>query len=150
MLFRSYKIRRKKQERYIDNDRHLTQVLVEMGIEDVRLLNLDGTPLLEDGAMAELLKILEEIEHVTRAMARKGIDFDTYMRRFDAATNRLPLYRVRVLPPGGAPTEAEVYLAFTDEEMRQIREEAESRMGPLDPAQFTWDELRLADRKSVV
>ena len=139
-----YKIRRKKQERYIDNDRHLTQVLVEMGIEDVRLLNLDGTPLLEDGAMAELLKILEEIEHVTRAMARKGIDFDTYMRRFDAATNRLPLYRVRVLPPGGDPTEAEVYLAFTDEEMRQIREEAESRMGPLDPAQFTWDELRSA------
>ena len=139
-----YKIRRKKQERYIDNDRHLTQVLVEMGIEDVRLLNLDGTPLLEDGAMAELLKILEEIEYVTRAMARKGIDFDTYMRRFDAATNRLPLYRVRVLPPGGDPTEAEVYLAFTDEEMRQIREEAESRMGPLDPAQFTWDELRSA------
>ena len=139
-----YKIRRKKQERYIDNDRHLTQVLVEMGIEDVRLLNLDGTPLLEDGVMAEVLKILEEIEHVTQAMARKGIDFDTYMQRFDAVNNRLPLYRVRVLPPGADPTEAEVHLAFTDEEMRHIREEAESRMGPLDPAQFTWDELRLA------
>jgi len=139
-----YKIRRKKQERYIDNDRHLTQVLIEMGVEDVRLLKPDGTVLLENGEMAEVLKILEEVEYVAGAMARKGIDFDTYMRRYDAVNNRLPLYRVRVLPPGADPVDAEVHLAFTDEEMRRIREEAESRMGPLDPAQFTWDELHLA------
>jgi DNA gyrase subunit B len=139
-----YKIRRKKQERYIDNDRHLTQVLIEMGVEDVRLLKPDGTVLLENGEMAEVLKILEEVEYVTGAMARKGIEFDTYMRRYDAVNNRLPLYRVRVLPPGADPADAEVHLAFTDEEMRRIREEAESRMGPLDPAQFTWDELHLA------
>ena len=31
-----YKIKRKKQERYIDNDRHLSRVLIEMGLEDVR------------------------------------------------------------------------------------------------------------------
>ena len=139
-----YKIKRKKQERYIDNDRHLTQVLVEMGIEDVRLLRLDGTPRLENGEMAEVLRILEEVEHVAGAMARKGIEFDAYMRRYDAANRRLPLYRVRVLPPGADGTEAEVHLAFTDEEMRRIREEAETRMGPLDPARFTWDELHLA------
>ncbi|NLG33767.1 MAG: DNA gyrase subunit B, partial [Lentisphaerae bacterium] len=139
-----YKIKRKKQERYIDNDRHLTQVLIEMGVEDVRLLKPDGTPRLENGEMAEVLKILEEVEHVAGAMARKGIDFDTYMRRYDAENHRLPLYRVRVLPPGADPANAETHLAFTDEEMRRIREEAESRMGPLDPSQFTWDELHLS------
>ena len=138
-----YKIKRKKQERYIDNDRHLTQVLVEMGIEDVRLLNLDGTPALEDGRMAEVLKILEEVEHVAESMARKSIDFDDYVKRYDAANNRLPLYRVRVVPPGD-PEKKEIHLAFTDEEMRRIREEAEGRMGPLDPSQFKWDELHLA------
>ena len=35
-------------------------------------------------------------------------------------------------------------MAFTDEEMRKIREDAERRMGPLDPAQFKWDELHQA------
>ncbi len=139
-----YKIKRKKQERYIDNDRHLTQVLIEMGIEDVRMLNLDGTPALENGKMAEVLRILEEVEHVAEAMARKHVDFDDYVKRYDAANNRLPLYRVRVLPPGGDLEQQEIHLAFSDEEMRRIREEAESRMGPLDPSRFKWDELHLA------
>ena len=139
-----YKIKRKKQERYIDNDRHLTQVLIELGIEDVRLLNLDGTPALEDGKMAEVLRILEEVEHIAEAMARKSIDFDEYVRRYDAASNRLPIYRVRVVPPGGTSENQEIHLAFSDEEMRRIREEAESRMGPLDPSQFKWDELHQA------
>ena len=139
-----YKIKRKKQERYIDNDRHLTQVLIELGIEDVRMLNLDGTPALEDGKMAEVLKILEEIEHVAEAMARKSVDFDEYVKRYDAANNRLPLYRVRVIPPGGDVENQEIHLAFTDEEMRKIREDAEARMGPLDPSQFKWDELHQA------
>lgn len=139
-----YKIKRKKQERYIDNDRHLTQVLIELGIEDVRMLNLDGAPALEDGKMAEVLKILEEIEHVAEALARKSVDFDEYVKRYDAANNRLPLYRVRVVPPGGDVDNQEIHLAFTDEEMRRIREDAEARMGPLDPAQFKWDELHLA------
>jgi DNA gyrase subunit B len=96
-----YKIKRKKQERYIDNDRHLTRVLIELGIEDVRMLNLDGSPALEDGRMAEVLKILEEIEHVAEALARKSVDFEEYVKRYDAVQNRLPLYRVRVIPPGG-------------------------------------------------
>ncbi len=139
-----YKIKRKKQERYIDNDRHLSRVLIELGVEDVRLLNLDGSPALEDGKMAEVLRILEEIEHVAEAMARKSIDFDDYVRRYDAANNRLPLYRVRVIPPGGDVEQQEIHLAFSDEEMRRIREEAEARMGPLDPAQFKWDELHQA------
>ena len=139
-----YKIKRKKQERYIDNDRHLSRVLIELGIEDVRMLNLDGTPALEDGKMAEVLKILEEIEHVAEAMARKSVDFDEYVKRYDAANNRLPLYRVRVIPPGGDVENQEIHLAFTDEEMRKIREDAEARMGPLDPSQFKWDELHQA------
>ena len=139
-----YKIKRKKQERYIDNDRHLTQVLIELGIEDVSLLNLDGSPALEDGKMAEVLRILEEVEHIAEAMARKSIDFDEYVRRYDAASNRLPIYRVRVVPPGETPENQEIHLAFSDEEMRRIREEAESRMGPLDPSQFKWDELHQA------
>ncbi|HOU21449.1 MAG TPA: toprim domain-containing protein, partial [Kiritimatiellia bacterium] len=139
-----YKIKRKKQERYIDNDRHLSRVLIELGIEDVCMLNLDGTPALEDGKMAEVLKILEEVEHIAEAMARKSVDFDEYVKRYDAANNRLPLYRVRVIPPGGDVENQEIHLAFTDEEMRKIREDAEARMGPLDPSQFKWDELHLA------
>ncbi len=68
--------------------------------------------------MAEVLRILEEIEHVAEAMARKSVDFGEYVKRYDAANNRLPLYRVRVIPPGGDVENQEIHLAFTDEEMR--------------------------------
>ncbi len=139
-----YKIKRKKQERYIDNDRHLSRVLIEMGLEDVRLLNRDGTPAIEPDKMADVLKILEEIEYVTELLARKNVDFDDYIKRYDAENNRLPLYRVRVIPPGGDIENQEIHLAFSDEEMRLIREGAEQRMGPLDPSQFKWDELHQA------
>ena len=139
-----YKIKRKKQERYIDNDRHLSRVLIELGIEDVRMLDLAGGTVLDDGKMAEVLKILEEIEHLAGSLARKSVDFDEYVKRYDSAQNRLPLYRVRVIPPGGDIENQEIHLAFSDEEMRKIREDAEQRMGPLDPAQFKWDELHQA------
>ena len=119
-------------------------MLIELGIEDVRLLGLDGTPRLEDGQMAEVLKVLEEVEHIAEALARKSVDFDEYVKRYDAAANRLPLYRVRVVPPGGDVENQEIHLAFSDEEMRKIREDAETRMGALDPSQFKWDELHLA------
>ena len=139
-----YKIKRKKQERYIDNDRHLSRVLIELGIEDVRMLGPDGAVVLDDGKMAEALKILEEIEHLAGSLARKSVDFDEYVKRYDPEQNRLPLYRVRVIPPGGDIENQEIHLAFSDEEMRKIREDAEQRMGPLDPAQFKWDELHQA------
>ncbi|MDR0993236.1 MAG: DNA gyrase subunit B, partial [Verrucomicrobiota bacterium] len=139
-----YKIKRKKQERYIDNDRHLSQVLIELGMEEVKLLDLNGAVLLEGVRLGEVLKVLEEVEHIAEAVARKNIDFNDYVRRYDAENNRLPLYRVRILPPGGKVEDQEIHLAFTDEEMRRIREEAESRMGVLDPSQFKWDELHIA------
>jgi len=139
-----YKIKRKKKECYIDNDRHLSQVLIEFGIADVQLLKRDGTPALEAAQMPEVLKTLEEIEHVADAMKRRSIDFDDYMGRYDEEQNRLPLYRVRVIPPGKKLEDQEIHLAFNDEELRHVREEAESRMGPLEPEQFTWDELHQA------
>lgn len=139
-----YKITRKKKSRYIESDRHLSQVLIELGIEDVAMLNLDGSVALPNEKLPELLKILEEVEHISDAMARKSIDFADYISRYDAVNNRLPLYRVRILPPDAKVDEQEIQLAFTDEEMRHIREEAEARMGALDPERFKWDELHLA------
>lgn len=139
-----YRIWRKKQVRYIDNDRHLSQVLLEMGMEDVTLLDMQGAVVAEGETFAKLLKILEEVEHISEAMARKRIDFDDYVKHYDPERKCLPLYRVCIRPTGAEPSQYEYHLAFNDEELRRLREEAEQRLGALESNQFTWDELHLA------
>ena len=146
-----YKITRKKKSLYIENDAHLSRTLIEMGIEDVRLLR-PGTDeeALPHDKLGALLEILEEVERAADSLQRKGIPFADYMARHDAAAGRLPLFRVRILPPGGKIEDQEIRTAMDEDELRRIREETAARFKAIDPAaeldanNFKWGDLHVA------
>jgi DNA gyrase subunit B len=122
-----------------------------MGIEDVRLLR-PGTDeeALPHDKLGALLEILEEVERAADSLQRKGIPFADYMARHDAAAGRLPLFRVRILPPGGKIEDQEIRTAMDEEELRRIREETAARFKAVDPAaeldanNFKWGDLHVA------
>ena len=140
-----YRITRKKKIRYIDNDRHLSEVLVEMGIEDVEFLLPDAaTPALPpESSLADLLRILQDVETIRDVMGRRGIDFPSYVKCYDPEHHRLPLYRIRIYDAPGSDA-CETFFAYTEEDIRKTREAAEARLGPLDDTRIRIDELRLA------
>jgi DNA gyrase subunit B len=120
-----YKIKRKNREEYVDNDADMTRILLQLGVEDLKLTDAKGKEILSEKPFAEFLVLLSDIELHRDRIARKGIDFAEYLRHRDPKTGALPQYRVTIFA-GGEP---EHHFVLTEAELRKLREEAEKRSG---------------------
>lgn len=86
-----YKVKRKKREEYVENDRQLTEILLELGAEETRVLDKKGKPLLEGKQLLRLLRLVAHYEEIKRRMGRKGIDPAEYLKLQDDK-GRFPQY----------------------------------------------------------
>ncbi|MDD5556134.1 MAG: DNA topoisomerase (ATP-hydrolyzing) subunit B [bacterium] len=116
-----YKIRRKKTERYVESDREMNTILLDLGCEEARLARLEDRKEFDGARLRKVLDLLVELEHLAGSLKRRGIRFEEYLKGRDRGGNRLPAYRVKV--DGG-----ERYL-FTDEELARLTAEEERRRG---------------------
>jgi DNA gyrase subunit B len=119
-----YKVSRKKREEYVESDHQLTSILLDLGCEDVKLVDLNGRELLADKALREMLDLLADIEANLDRVRRRGVDIAEFLaqRKPDGS---LPHYRVTVNTGG----DVEQHWLFTDAELRKLNEEAEKRSG---------------------
>ena len=120
-----YKVKRKNREEYIENDAHMTRILLELGVEELKLADAKGKEVLSGKPLSDLLDLLFEIETNLDRIRRRGVDVAEYLQHRDPKTGQLPQYRV-TLTVGGEP---EHRFAFTEPELRAVREEAEKRSG---------------------
>jgi DNA gyrase subunit B len=119
-----YKITRKKREEYVENDHQLTSILLDLGCEDLQLVDHNGRVLLADKSLREMLDMLADIEANLDRVRRKGVDIAEFLaqRKPDGS---LPHYRVTVNIAG----DVEQHWLFTDTELRKLTEEAERLSG---------------------
>ncbi len=120
-----YKIKRKKREQYLDSDKELTKILLELGTEDLNLVDEKGKALCTDKQLQEILDCLTEIEEVGRLLERKGIEFNEYLAHRDKEKGLFPQYRVLVKHKGGT----EYKYVATEADLRKYREEMERQLG---------------------
>ena len=116
-----YKVKRKKTERYVESDREMNAILLDLGCEDARLVPLDGGKELDSAKLRGILDLLVEIEYLAGILRRKGIKFEEYMAARDRKGNRLPVYKVKI-------NGDERYL-FSDEELAKLTAEEEKKRG---------------------
>jgi DNA gyrase subunit B len=116
-----YKVKRKKTERYVESDREMNAILLDLGCEDARLVRLDEVKELDSAKLRGILDLLVEIEYLAGILRRKGIKFEEYMAARDRKGNRLPVYKVKI-------NGDERYL-FSDEELAKLTAEEEKRRG---------------------
>ncbi len=119
-----YKVTRRKREEYVESDQHMTSILLDLGCEELKLVDLKGRELLADKALREMLDLLADIEANLDRVRRKGVDIAEFLaqRKPDGS---LPHYRVTVNAGG----DIEQHWLFTDTELRALNEEAEKRSG---------------------
>jgi DNA gyrase subunit B len=120
-----YKITRKKREEYVENDAVMTKILLQLGVEDVKLVDLKGREVLAGKALGEFLELASELETNLDRVARKGMDVAEYLAHRDPKTGQLPQYRVTILS-GGEP---EHHFVYSEPDLRRLREEAEKKAG---------------------
>jgi DNA gyrase subunit B len=120
-----YRIKRKNREEYIENDAEMTRILLQLGAEDLKLMDGKGRERLAGKAFVDVLDLLTDLETQRDRIQRKGIDFAEFLKHRDPKSGHLPLYHVTVRSGG----ETEHVFALTEAELRTVREEAEKRAG---------------------
>jgi len=71
-------------------------MLIKFGSDDVQLRNLSDKKIIADGALVEILEMLDSLDKFTRAIARHGGDFGDYLAMRNARTHELPRHLVKV------------------------------------------------------
>ncbi len=140
-----FKIKRKNREEYVDNNEKLTQILLSLGLDDVKFVGEDGEPRFDAKQAADLLDLITQVEHIADRLARRSVSLDDLIRARNEQ-GQLPLYRVTVKNGG-----EEILWAYNEADLRRLREEAETRLGhtvDVDSegtgdhmSAFTWKEI---------
>jgi DNA gyrase subunit B len=91
-----YQITRKKRVEYVEDDAALNRILIQLGVEEVRLRNrADGREFTQK-QLAEILDLLVTLDKYARALRRHGGDFADYLEHRDPQTHALPRHLVKV------------------------------------------------------
>ena len=91
-----YFIKRKKREEYVDDDVKLNKILIQLGVEEVRLKNMKDNKEIPAKQVEEILSLLETLDKYNKAIIRHGGNFEEYLNHRDSKTDELPKHLVRV------------------------------------------------------
>ena len=88
-----YRVRQKKQTRYVQTEEEMMRELVQLGLQDTTLACQDGT-LFEGLNFRKLTEILAKLEPDLLTLERRGLAFDFMVARHLTPDGYLPRYRV--------------------------------------------------------
>jgi DNA gyrase subunit B len=90
-----YKIKRKRRERYVQDDGEMNRILVELGLEDVSLTRLEDGHIFSDEQLTSLVEIIEKIETLGKNLRAHGCDLARYLDRRHGDCE-LPKYMAKI------------------------------------------------------
>jgi DNA gyrase subunit B len=111
-----YLISRRRREEYVDDDIQLNRILIQLGVEDVRLKNLSDGSILSQSQLAEILDLLENLDKYATALRRHGGDFTQYLQHRDGPEGELPRHLVRLR----TGNEEVIHYFITEEQLGQF------------------------------
>jgi DNA gyrase subunit B len=91
-----YKIKRKKKERYIENDGELNKILLELGSEDVSLIRASDGYLFDQEHLNKIVDTFSRLEMLGQSLVRHNCSLPAYLDQHDRESKKLPKYIARV------------------------------------------------------
>ncbi|MDR3273918.1 MAG: DNA gyrase subunit B, partial [Puniceicoccales bacterium] len=91
-----YKIKRKKKERYIENDGELNKILLELGSEDVSLIRAGDGHLFDREHLSKIVDAFSRLEMLGQSLIRHNCSLPKYLDRHEWESKKLPKYIARV------------------------------------------------------
>ena len=107
-----YKIKRGQREEYIQTEEQMNALLLELGSEDLKFMNLKNKDTYTDKQFQEILALLVEMDHYNRIVCKKGVNFTEYLGFRHQKTKKLPIYKVKV--------EGNTHFLFNDHELSKV------------------------------
>ncbi|MEW6556833.1 MAG: DNA topoisomerase (ATP-hydrolyzing) subunit B [Elusimicrobiota bacterium] len=111
-----YKVRKNKKEFYVETDDKLESMLLEEGIENIKIFELEkDKPSIQydQKKLSAILKNLIEFETLVKKLAKKGVSWDGYLSF--KKKGKFPLYKIE--------TDTEPEYIYTEKEWKNFKAE---------------------------
>ena len=112
-----YKLKRGKREEYIDTDKEMNELILEMGLEGLQVKGVRNKQQYSAAQLKEIVQAATELRKTTEIMTRRGVDFDKYVENIDQKTKKMPVYMVKV--------DGESHFAYSDKEVAEFTKKDE-------------------------
>ncbi|RJP60942.1 MAG: DNA topoisomerase (ATP-hydrolyzing) subunit B [Candidatus Auribacter fodinae] len=116
-----YKIKRKRKERYIQNDKEMDAFLLELGTEDTEVTVRESGLSFKEEKLVDVVELLGRLENYINMIRRKGIDFSDFIRHYNSELDLLPVYQVKV-------NDDKIFV-YSDSELKEVLEKVEETSG---------------------
>ena len=114
-----FKVVRRKQERYVDNEEQLDRYLIDIGCENIVINDAEGNKL-DPAAIKRLVDLFTRFNHASAGLRRIGVDPMEYFE-FAAKTGRCPVAQITIREADGESSCR--FCGSGDEEYQQLAEE---------------------------
>ncbi len=112
-----YKVKRGKREEYIETEEELTDLILDLGIEGVKLTKCKNKTTFNSTQFKDIMGSLTELEHLIKVMHRRGIAFEDYIKEYNAKKQELPMYMMKV--------DGKIRFIADDKELAEITKDVE-------------------------
>ncbi|MFC1699171.1 DNA topoisomerase (ATP-hydrolyzing) subunit B [Candidatus Omnitrophota bacterium] len=116
-----YRIKRGKREEYIETEERMNELLLELGTDGLSLKSTKQKKVFTEKQIKKLVELLMELEDLSWAIERKGVDLSKYLSFRQPKTKKLPIYRVKV--------DGENQFLYSDQELAKLTAKEEKRRG---------------------
>ncbi|MCX5714635.1 MAG: DNA topoisomerase (ATP-hydrolyzing) subunit B [Candidatus Omnitrophica bacterium] len=107
-----FKIKRGQREEYIQTEKQMDELVLELGREGHKLLRLKDKQTYTDNQFKDLLQLLVELEKIGKNLDKKGVNFTKYLSFRHPKSKKMPIYRVKV--------EGKEHFLYSDKELASL------------------------------
>ncbi len=112
-----YKLKRGKREEYIESEEEMNSLILEMGMEGLKLERIKGKQKYTNAQFMELMNFAVDLEKIVMIMHKRGIPFEEYILKYNKKTKKMPLYMIKV--------DGNTHFPYSDDELAKLTEEDE-------------------------
>ena len=91
-----YKIKRRKTEQYIQDDAEMSQILINLGCDDVKLFRKADGRSFDSESLKEITSHFLKIEAIAKGLQRYGCTLTRFLEQFDENSKSLPRFLARM------------------------------------------------------
>ena len=112
-----YKVTRGKREEYIQTEKEMNELILDLGLDGVKLTKLAGKKTYSAAQLKEIMQLLVEAEHTCEILKRRNIDMNDLLSQYDSKTKRFPKYTVKI--------KGKVEYVFDDKDLAELTKDDE-------------------------
>ncbi len=112
-----YKVTRGKREEYIQTEKEMNDLILDLGLDGVKLTNLAGKKTYNSTQLKEIMLLLVEAEHLCEILKRRNIDVQGILTQFDEKSKRFPKYIAKI--------KGKIEYVFDDKDLSELTKDDE-------------------------